>query len=382
MSFVVNVINKSMHKLKTIFLVLYLGSLRQPLRASPTPGYVVEFRWRTTADAPALAGLVVSNSVAISAGRLQCLALKSDGTVVQWNPNCFRGPDPFANTFLTTGQGGSGNRLEIKNTMRVMTNGVVNVNGQILSNIAAIAVGDGFGIGLRQDRTVVGWGENAAPIGPGDVVAIAAASFSVGAVESSGAVIQWTGIGWPRESQFNEVPGLTNVIAIAMGGASSRTRNLALKNDGSVARWGSQSVYDDETPPIGLSSVVAIAAGSGHSLALKTDGTVVGWGFNDVGQATGVVSTTFPYISSGIVTIQGEVLSNVVAIAANHGYSMALKKDGAIVTWGRMRNNLYPVDMPSSLSNVVAIAAGENYCLAITTNSIVAEKFSNNGLSR
>jgi alpha-tubulin suppressor-like RCC1 family protein len=60
------------------------------------------------------------------------------------------------------------------------------------------------------------------------------------------------------------------------------------------------------------------------------------------------------------------VLSNVVAIAAGNEYSLALRKDGTVVSWG------HPFSMqmvvPSGLSNVVAIAAGENFCLAITTN--------------
>ena len=73
--------------------------------------------------------------------------------------------------------------------------------------------------------------------------------------------------------------------------------------------------------------------------------------------------------------IDGQVLGNIAAIAAGHGYSMALKQDGTIVTWGRMVNDLYPATVPDGLSNVVAIAAGDNFCLAITTNSAVAEKF-------
>jgi alpha-tubulin suppressor-like RCC1 family protein len=124
-----------------------------------------------------------------------------------------------------------------------------------------------------------------------------------------------------------------------------------------------------------LSDVVAIAAGDGHSLALKRDGTVVGWGYNDVGQATGTPNINSPDISAGVVTLNSQILSKVISIAANRGYSMALKRDGTIVTWGRMVNNVYPVTVPDGLSNVVAIAAGNNFCLAITTNKAVAEQF-------
>jgi hypothetical protein len=35
--------------------------------------------------------------------------------------------------------------------------------------------------------------------------------------------------------------------------------------------------------PLGLSNVVAIAAGAFHSFALRANGTVAGWGFDNLG---------------------------------------------------------------------------------------------------
>jgi alpha-tubulin suppressor-like RCC1 family protein len=115
-------------------------------------------------------------------------------------------------------------------------------------------------------------------------------------------------------------------------------------------------------------------------LALKRDGTVVGWGSNKVGESTGTATTNSPngvdFFSAGQVVISGQVLSNVMSIAAGTGYSLALKKDGTVVAWGRMVNDLYPVTVPEGLSDVVAIAAGaEDFCLAITTNRVVADRF-------
>jgi alpha-tubulin suppressor-like RCC1 family protein len=121
--------------------------------------------------------------------------------------------------------------------------------------------------------------------------------------------------------------------------------------------------------------VVAVAAGYNHSLALTRDGTVTGWGFNNAGQATGIPNTNFISVSADQVTIGGQLLNNVASIAAGRGYSMALKRDGTIVTWGCMLNDHYPPTVPAGLSNVIAIAAGDNFCLAITTNSAVANRF-------
>ena len=86
------------------------------------------------------------------------------------------------------------------------------------------------------------------------------------------------------------------------------------------------------TVPAALSNVVAIACGEYHNLALKQDGTVLGWGMNSSGQATGTPAKA-PY-APGLVTISGQVLSNVVAIAAGDAHSLALRSDGSIVGWG------------------------------------------------
>lgn len=364
-----------MKTLRTTFLVCCLLTFRQFLQAAPPQGYVIEWGRNTAAGTAAPAKQVLSNAVAISAGRLHCLALKSDGTVVQWGGN-FRGEADFNNTVLTTGEGGSDNTLLIKNTTKIMTNGVVKINGQILSNIVSIAAGDGFSLALKKDRTVIGWGENYVPVKLTNITAIAAESGASWVLKSDGTVVGWTS--QPSNYGYGQllpVENLSNVVAIAMGPGEYHTRGVALKSDGTVAHWGSESIYNDETSPVGLSNVVAIAAGSSHTLAVKSDGTVIGWGFNKVGQATGIPTTNSPNISAGQVMIEGQILNNVVSVAANHGYSMALKKDGTIITWGRMVNDLYPVTVPEGLSNVVAIAAGDNFCLAITTNSAVADKF-------
>ena len=166
---------------------------------------------------------------------------------------------------------------------------------------------------------------------------------------------------------------LSNVVTIAASSALGGG-NLALKNDGKVFELHNRNGQPAEME--GLSNVVAIAAGANHSLALKKDGTVYGWGRNADGAATGVPTTTSPPYTNGLVKINGQVLTNVVAIAANgsvfSGHSLALKNDGTVVLWGY--SPYHRMDVPEGLSNVVSIAAGEGFCLAITTNRAVAEK--------
>ena len=365
---------------RTTLLLCCLFVFEQSIQTAAPAGYVIEWGgWDTFTGTARPPKLVLSNAVAISAGRIQCLALKNDGTVNAWSWNR-KGEITFDNIVLTTGEGGftdkTGSHVTQKSATIIMTNGVVKINGQILSNIVSIAAGDGFSLGLKRDRTVISWGENSIPDCPSNVVAVAAASFTGLALKEDGIVLQGVGVKWfPGHGRLNQVPGLTNVIAVAIGATDQGTRNVALKKDGTVTTWGGETIYKDATPPAGLSNVVAIAAGNSHTLAVKSNGTVIGWGFNDVGQATGVPTTNSPYISADRVTLGGRILSNVVCVAANRGYSMALKKDGTVVTWGRMVNNQHPATVPAGLSNVVAIAAGDNFCLAITTNSAVADIF-------
>lgn len=85
-------------------------------------------------------------------------------------------------------------------------------------------------------------------------------------------------------------------------------------------------------------------------MALKSDGTIVGWGDNSSGQ-----------------TAQPDNVSNVVAICAGFGHSVALQADGNVAVWGG--DSWGQTNIPSGLSNVVAISAREFHTLALIGNS-------------
>jgi hypothetical protein len=83
------------------------------------------------------------------------------------------------------------------------------------------------------------------------------------------------------------------------------------------------------------------------------------------GEATGVPTTAAPYLGSGLVTVNGQVLSNVVSIAAGR-WGLALKRDGSVVSWGG--GSGHSMSPPAGLTKVMAIAAGQSFGLAVTTN--------------
>jgi hypothetical protein len=161
---------------------------------------------------------------------------------------------------------------------------------------------------------------------------------------------------WVFSLQYNLVTipapgGLSSVVAVAAGWGHS----LALKSDGTVIGWvidRGRNIDGEATIPAGLSGVVAVAAGQLHSLALKSDGTVIGWGSNYYGQAT---------IPSG--------LSGVVAVAAGTYHSLALKSDGTVIGWGY--NYSGQATIPNGLSGVVAVAADEWHSLALKSDGTV-----------
>ena len=161
-------------------------------------------------------------------------------------------------------------------------------------------------------------------------------------------------VAWDYNGAETTIPiGLSNVVAIAAGSFHS----LALRADGTVVGWGGDS-HGQTDIPSALSNVVAIAAGDEHSLALRADGTVVGWG---------------QYGTPGVPTVIPIGLSNVVAIAAGGAFlgghvSLALLADGGVVGWW---NDGAATRIPSGLSNVVAIAAGAFNSLALRANGSV-----------
>src|SRR6185295_8238983 len=131
--------------------------------------------------------------------------------------------------------------------------------------------------------------------------------------------------------------------------ATGMTHNLALSSNGTVLAWGSNTsgqlgdgTVVSKLSPVQVSGlgagsgVVAIAAGSAYSLALKSDGTVLAWGSNSTGQLGDGTTTSrsTPVQVSGLGSGSG-----VVSIAASSGgllgsHSLALKSDGSVLAWG------------------------------------------------
>ena len=119
---------------------------------------------------------------------------------------------------------------------------------------------------------------------------------------------------------------------------------------GSVLAWGvntygglgDNSITDRHTPVQvteadgtgWLSGVSAVAGGQYHSLALRSDGAVMSWG-RGFGGELGDNSTTDSHIPVQVTGVGGTgTLAGVTAVAAGQYHSLALRSDGTVVAWG------------------------------------------------
>lgn len=296
-----------------------------------------------------VAGCVLTNPVSISAGFGYGLALKPDGTVVHWG--------------------------SVVGGIQRSTNGTVLVDGKILDQVVGISAGGFRALALKKDGTVVSLGQGSLPGGLGNVVALAAGQDYSLALKGDGTIVCW---GDPFLSGPPE--NLGEVTAIAVAADIQQGRALALRKDGTVISW--ELVGRTYSKVSGATNAIAVAAGENHYLALRKDGTVMEWGeyagplpgslFYNPNDNHPPANTESPDIPSHPVMIKGKKLSDVVAIAAGGTRSLALKRDGTVVEWGKgnyRRREAAELGAPSGLRGVVAISAGNGFSLAITTNN-------------
>ncbi len=192
-----------------------------------------------------------------------------------------------------------------------------------------------------------------------------------------------TGNGSVASFVFSDSPPVIEMMA------TGTYHTVVCRADGTVWAWGrntsgqlgigmpgGQEGVMEPVPVTGLDDVVAVDAGLSFSIALKSDGTVWTWGDNDCGQ---LGLGTSVRIKPAPTEVPG--LSGVVAIAAGREHAMALTADGEVWAWGEnSMGQLGITDIPlrinspkriRQISDIVAIDAGELQSLALNSQGEV-----------
>jgi len=119
--------------------------------------------------------------------------------------------------------------------------------------------------------------------------------------------------------------------------SAAEHHSIAIKNNGTMWSWGLGNLLGSGSPTTNIPTQVGtssdwfkVSAGYVHNLAIKNDGTLWSWGNNYYG-ALGNGSTT---VINTVLPIQVGTDNNWVDISAGNFFSVGLKKDGTLWTWG------------------------------------------------
>ncbi len=363
----------------------------------------------------------LTNWVAVSSGKVQTTALKTDGTLWSWGKANYLGinaagvrSSPVQVGTLTSwvriasgDQGAMGIRADgsmwswgynsNNYTLSLTTSSTYPSPVQVGSdtNWSRLALGAFGGLAVKTDNTLWTWGRNTngrlglMPTGFNQMWTTTGWSQLVTGTrtgylrQTDGTLWGWGGaiIGdntLVQKSSAVQIGASTDWNRIAAG--SSHT--LATKTDGSLWTWGSNDVGqlgNDVTStavssPIQIGSLTdwnLVAVGNNNSLAIKTNGTLWAWGFNSSGQIGDgtIVNKSSP--------IQIGTLTNWNKISAFNSHVLATKNDNSLWAWGKGSNGRLgdststtkssPVQI-GTLTDWMLISAGSDHSAAIKTN--------------
>jgi hypothetical protein len=221
------------------------------------------------------------------------LAIKTDGTLWAWGNN-------------NQGQLGLGNTVNYSSPVQV----------GLLTNWLKVAAAyaypsqSGFSVAIQKNGTLWAWGQNTAgQLGLGNTT---------------------------NYSSPKQIGLLTNWQDVSIFGLIDFS-TLALKSDGTLWSWGSNSYgqlglgnltsYSSPKQVGSLTNWLKIS-GSYHVLAIKTNGTLWSWGFNNFGQlGNGTNSQTQSPAQVGALTTWLNVSAGIY-------HSLVVKTDGTLWAWG------------------------------------------------
>lgn len=345
--------------------------------------------WRTGMDESGVRSGFYLVTGDIASGNGFVLGLKSDGTVVGWGTNSYGqlGDGTTSGSAEPVGVSGLDNVIEVaagdRHSVALRGDGAVfcwgaNDDGQLgdgtidhsalpkqvpgLTNVVAIGAGDDHTLAVKSDGSVWVWGENSywqlgdgtqvmrtSPVQialPGNIVAVAGGRYHSLALTADGQVWGW---GWNNAGQVGDGTTAVRATPVAVTTLAGVSRieaeqffSLALVTDGleagTVWGWGDNGVGQiaagdrgsRQTPGMILDGVTDMGAALQHVLAIRQDGSLWAWGAG--GGHYGRLGDGVRVNRFAPVRVWG--LRDVVAVDGGGSYSVALRADGTVFTWG------------------------------------------------
>jgi alpha-tubulin suppressor-like RCC1 family protein len=244
----------------------------------------------------------VASYVAVSAGGIHTLAIKSDRTLWTWGYN-------------EEGELGDGCTFGLNCYNRNSPTQVGSDN-----TWGAVSGGTTHSAAIKQNGTLWSWGDNSS------------GQIGTGCSDSTCFYI----------STPTQVTTDTNWASTSAGGFFT----VAIKTDGTLWAWGNNYAgqLGDGCSPMStcIESAIpkkigtntdwaSVAAGGNHVIALKTNGTLWAWGINDYGQLGNAAQSPTAYSS---VPVQIGTDTDWKSITAGDMHSLAIKTNGTLWAWG------------------------------------------------